>query len=302
MKIVDKRMVFINSNERDGGTISDFTIGLPPNLLTRNNNQSMRMVLNDLVLPYTWYNVQSSNQTFNVRENSESDLFECILTPGSYHVLQLRDHLKNRLDYYSSVYGFDYTYTVTYDEVAATFTFQANKSGFTPIVSFEFDSTSSYRLLGFQPNSVNHFATVDNQQVLVSTKSVNMMFTDALYLHCDLPTSNVNKGAGDKSTYSVSHAFAKIPVNTTPFSNIIYNNVNDDFVNNIPERFLNTIRFKFHTLEHNDIELNDDFSFTLKIEIIEDDERLIVNQNTAIGELLRTLLLQQHVKKSDENK
>ena len=106
----------------------------------------------------------------------------------------------------------------------------------------------------------------------------------------------MNKGSGDKSTYSVSHAFAKIPINTTPFSNIIYSNVNDDFVTNIPERFLNRIRFMFHTLEHNDIELNDDFSFTLKLEIIEDDERRLVSQNTAIGELLRTLLLQQHVK------
>eukprot|EP01051_Picozoa_sp_SAG22_P007328 SAG22_NODE_512_length_9579_cov_27.293143_4_plen_129_part_00 len=33
----------------------------------------------------------------------------------------------------------------------ATFTFQAYKSNHTPVVSFEFDSTSSYRLLGFQP-------------------------------------------------------------------------------------------------------------------------------------------------------
>ena len=302
MKIVDKRMVFINSNERDSGTVSDFTITVPPHLLTRNNNQLMRMILNDLVLPYTWYNVQSSNQKFTVRENSSSDPYECVLTPGSYHVLQLRDHLKDRLDYYSNASGFDYTYTVTYDEVAATFTFQATKQGFTPVVSFEFDSTSSYRLLGFQPDSVNNFTTVDNKQVLTSTKAVNMMFTDALYLHCDLPTTNVNKGSGDKSTYSISHAFAKIPINTTPFSNIIYSNVNDDFVTNIPERFLNRIRFKFHTLEHNDIELNDDFSFTLKLEIIEDDERQLVNQNTAIGELLRTLLLQQHVKKTGENK
>eukprot|EP01050_Picozoa_sp_SAG11_P037218 SAG11_NODE_14569_length_607_cov_1.194882_1_plen_54_part_10 len=31
---------------------------------TRKDNQKMRIILNDLVLPYTWYNVQSSNQRF----------------------------------------------------------------------------------------------------------------------------------------------------------------------------------------------------------------------------------------------
>ena len=63
MKIVDKKMVFINSSERDNGSINDFTITLPSHLLTRKDNQSMRIILNDLVLPYTWYNVQASNKS-----------------------------------------------------------------------------------------------------------------------------------------------------------------------------------------------------------------------------------------------
>lgn len=301
MKVIDKRMLFVNSNERDSGTVSDFTITLPPHLLTRNNNQKMRLILNDLVLPYTWYNVQSSNQKFKARENNGA-AFDVVLTPGSYHVLQMRDHLKDRLEYYSGTFGDNYTYTVTYDEVAARFTFIANKAGGIAVSSFEFDSTPTHKLLGFEPNSVNDFVfqTINGQLVLealTSTRAVNMMFTDALYLHCDLPTTNINKGVGDKSIYHVSTTFAKIPVNTSPFSNIIYMNVNDDFVTNIPERFINRIRFRFHTLEHTDIELNDNFSFTLKLEILEDDERLLVKQNTEIGELLRTLLLQQHVKK-----
>ena len=291
MKIVDKKMIFINSKERDSGTINDFTITLPTHLLTRKDNQKMRIILNDLVLPYTWYNVQSSNRSFDVRENNAAYPYQCLLTPGSYHVLQLRDHLKQQLDYYSATSGFNYVYTITYDEVSARFTFSAVKAGGTAVVSFEFDSTSSYRLLGFEPDSTNTFVN----QSISSTRAVNMMFTDALYMHCDLLTTNINKGSGDRSTYHVSNAFAKVPVNTSPFSNILYANANDDFLTNIPERFINQIRFKFHTVEHNEIELNDDYSFTLKLEILEDDERTLVNQNTAIGELLRTLLLQQHM-------
>ena len=55
--------------------------------------------------------------------------------------------------------------------------------------------------------------------------------------------------------------------------------------------------------EHGLIELNDDFSFTLKVEVYEDDEKRMVDQNSGLGELMRLLLLQNHVindRKSEE--
>ena len=123
------------------------------------------------------------------------------------------------------------------------------------------------------------------------------MYTDALYLHCDLPTTNVDKGSGDQSIYHLSSTFAKIPVNTSPFNNIIYTNINDDFVTNIPDEFINSMRFHFHSLNHQEIDLNDDYSLTLKLEILEDDEHELLKQTKINNKLLRTLLLQQHVKK-----
>eukprot|EP01050_Picozoa_sp_SAG11_P054912 SAG11_NODE_33268_length_278_cov_0.849162_1_plen_59_part_10 len=42
-----------------------------------------------------------------------------ILTPGSYHVLQFRDHLEQQLDFNSEMAGQGYVYTTTYDEVSA---------------------------------------------------------------------------------------------------------------------------------------------------------------------------------------
>ena len=291
MKIVDKVMVFLNSTERDQGTVSDFTISLPQHLLSRKKNQQMRLILNDMNLPYTWYNVQSSNNKFKVYEDDFSaTYYECDLLLGSYHVLQLRDHLKQRLDSYSILYGASYIYTVVYDELSAKFKFSAVKEGFEASYSFEFTSTSSHKLMGFEPNSDNPSAN----QTLESSRAINMMFTDALYLHCDLPTTNVNKSTD--GGFKISNVFAKINVNTVPFSNIIYHNVNDGFITNIPDQFINSLNFSIRTLEHNSIDLNDDFSLTLKLEIIEDDERLILKQNSTIMELLRTLLLQQHVK------
>ena len=53
MKVIDKQLLFINSNERDSGIVSDFHLSLPPHLLTCRPQQRMRMVLNDVVIPYT---------------------------------------------------------------------------------------------------------------------------------------------------------------------------------------------------------------------------------------------------------
>ena len=57
------------------------------------------------------------------------------------------------------------------------------------------------------------------------------------------------------------------------------------------------MRFHFHSHNHQEIDLNDDYSLTLKLEILEDDEHELLKQTKINNELLRTLLLQQHVKK-----
>ena len=54
------------------------------------------------------------------------------------------------------------------------------------------------------------------------------------------------------------------------------------------------MRFWFTTSDNTPIDLNDDFSFTLKIEVLEDDEKTLIQQNSGLGELMRLLLLQQH--------
>ena len=85
MKVIDKQLLFISSDERDSGSISDFTVAMPSHLLTCRPNQKMRMVLNDVVMPYTWYNVQSSNNTFQIVVNGFT--FDVTIPEGSYHAI-----------------------------------------------------------------------------------------------------------------------------------------------------------------------------------------------------------------------
>ena len=279
MKVVDKQLLFINSDERDSGTISDFTVSMPAHLLTCRPQQRMRMVLNDVVMPYTWYNVQESNRHFQIVVNGVTH--DISLDLGSYHAIQLRNHLSSKLNAHNV--------SVTFTETSSLFTFtMANPVGTNALV---FGSQGAHGLLGFSKDSTNTFSG----STLVSSKAVSMMFSDALYLHCDLLNTNVDKRAGDKSVFHLSTAFAKIAINTSPFNNIIFQNVNDDYMLNLIDKRVMELHFWVTTAEHGIITLNDDFSFTLKVEVFEDDEKTLVSQNSGLGELMRLMLLQHHV-------
>ena len=291
MKVIDKQLLFISSDERDSGSISDFTLSMPSHLLTCQPHQKMRMVLNDVVMPYTWYNIQETNRHFEIVENGGT-AFKVSLDVGSYHANQLRDHMRDKLNAAS---GVGYTYTVTFNEVSSKFTFTiGSPSG---VNSFGFTSetndlgASAYKLLGFAKASTNSF----QGSTLTSTKAVSMMYTDALYLHCDLLNTNVDKRAGDKQSFHLSTAFAKVMINTSPFNNIIFQNQNDDYMLNVLDRRVTSLHFWVTTAEHGTVALNDDFSFTMKVEVYEDDEKTLVEQNMGLGELLRLLVLQNHV-------
>ena len=70
-----------------------------------------------------------------------------------------------------------------------------------------------------------------NSQYLIDYLST--IFTDALLLHSDLPNTNVDKGTGTRETYHLSSVFAKVPINTSSFNNIIFENRNDDYLINV---------------------------------------------------------------------
>ena len=279
MKVVDKQLLFISSDERDSGTISDFTVSMPSHLLTCRPHQRMRMVLNDVVMPYTWYNVQETNRDFQIVVDGVTH--DVSLDLGSYHAIQLRNQLTTKLNAHNV--------SVTFSETSSKCTFtMANPTGTNALV---FGSKGAHSLLGFSKNSTNTFAG----STLKSTSAVSMMFTDALYLHCDLLNTNVDKRAGVKSVFHLSTAFAKIAINTSPFNNSIFQNVNDDYMLNIIDRRVTELHFWVTTVEHGIISLNDDFSFTMKVEVYEDDEKTLVSQNSGLGELMRLMLLQHHV-------
>eukprot|EP01044_Picomonas_judraskeda_P014062 COSAG03_NODE_2198_length_3015_cov_4.299623_1_plen_136_part_00 len=89
------------------------------------------------------------------------------------------------------------------EEVSSKFTFTIAAPSGTNSFNFASNKTA-YKLLGFAKESVNEF----QGSSLQSVGAVSMMFTDAVYLHCDLLNTNVDKRAGTKSVFHLSTAFA----------------------------------------------------------------------------------------------
>ena len=78
------------------------------------------MVLNDVVMPYTWYNVQGTNQNFQIVVNGVTH--DVSLDLGSYHAIQLRNQLTTKLNAYNV--------SVAFSETSSKFTFtMANPTG-----------------------------------------------------------------------------------------------------------------------------------------------------------------------------
>jgi hypothetical protein len=315
MKVVDKRLIFVSSKDRVQGAINDFVIELPPHLLKSEKPQFTRMILNDAVIPYTWYNVQASNQTLMVRE----ELLEygavvstrsqtITLDSGSYNVNGLVKLLLEKLN--DSENALLDTYTLAYNQNTGKLTLGSDfasypssgpltvNDGYRVVLTFQDDAT--HKLLG-GTRAGSHVLNgpvgleTSSANTLTLPQTVNMMFTEALLLHTSIPNTNIYKGAGERTTFHVSNAFAKVAVNTSPFNNIIFTNQNDDFMLNTPDDNINTVRFSLHTMEHDPIILNDEYSFTLKLEVLEDDEKDIKDMNAHSTDLLKTLILQQHV-------
>jgi hypothetical protein len=69
MEVVDKRLLFINSADRVSGSIGNFMVEIPPHLLQchKEKHQRMRIIQNDVILPFMWYNAQPSNNTLQAR-------------------------------------------------------------------------------------------------------------------------------------------------------------------------------------------------------------------------------------------
>ena len=162
--IVHKQTLYVNSANRLDESVSS------TNFLYRldidNNKEYDKVSLIDLVVPKSFYNISSSNNTITVEENS---IQRTITMPvGNYSRKSFRTVLQTQLN---SNAESGYSYTISYDQSSSgqdngKYTFVCTSVSPQPIVII---GTGCYEQLGFDKNSTNTFVA----DILISSNVVN---------------------------------------------------------------------------------------------------------------------------------
>lgn len=230
-----KRIYYINSRNRIGGTDSDFTY----NIDMKGLHEPTHVALLRAYIPKSYYSIQSGSNTLTLDEDGTTEIIT--LPEGNYSVNSLKTKLKALLDT-ASPNGWTYTITTpstTSQPQTGKLTFSVSgNSSVQPSLVFE---DGLYEQLGFEANSTNDFVA----DSLVSTNVINLQAEQTLFIHSDIiqDTDNV-----------LQEIYAS---NQLSYSAIVFENNNTkDYSKPLVSKTNNTYRFYLTDENSNKIDLN----------------------------------------------
>ena len=200
--------------------------------------------LQSAVIPYSFYSINSTNNTLIIDSNSTT--YTVSVTPGNYNITQMIQALLN---------GLGGLFSITYNSITNKITITNTTYEFT--VKKEGTINSS---LGFPDSS----DSVSLSRTLTCPFIVNLNQIRAINVEIDIPTYNVN--VAQKLNQNI---LATIPVTSTPFGMIFYEN-NNNFRINMWSNKLDSIRIKMLDNLGNLITFNNvNYQLTLQLDIVE---------------------------------
>ena len=199
---------YIDSNDRISGSNEQFQVQLRSEHPT---NSQLSIQVKQVVVPNTWYLINSSNNTFVVDDGTDKTV---TLTPGNYASLTaLATELKTQMDSATIL-----AWTVSADS-------QTNKLTFS--TSQDFDITVSNASLADVLGFVSGTNYVSSSNSLTSANCCNILGTQYIDVVSSISThSNVSSGNHN------NQMLARIPVKlVNPFDLVVHENVTGEAVN-----------------------------------------------------------------------
>jgi hypothetical protein len=177
MNSYNKKVFYIDSNNRMTGTTSDFTISIN----VEPGDEFTHACVLQCLIPKSYYLIQNGFNTFQLKEGIST--VTITIPPGNYSRRSFQIQIMLLLNTLSPNL---WTYSITYPNVATSadtglFTYSVIGNGASQ-PSFIFGSNIICEQFGFPANSTQVF--IANQ--LISTVVLKMVKEDALYLRSDL--------------------------------------------------------------------------------------------------------------------
>ena len=172
---------FIDSGERVAGTSNAFQ-SAPINLGVTNRYDSV--ILSQVVIPKSWYNVPQNYNTFTLKEKGVSTTIT--IPVGNYNKNNFQVVLAALL---TAASPNGKTYTITYPNIntqadTGKYTFTVTPWTIGDSFQFIFNSQSMFQQMGFDASSTNTFNTTTG--VLTSSNVINFQIISSIFITSDL--------------------------------------------------------------------------------------------------------------------
>lgn len=254
---LNKRFIYVNSNNRTSGTHTNFTYNL--DIKTFGDFDSVCLIQANI--PKSYYLIEAGENTFTLQEDVND--IKITIPPANYTRSSLRTVVENLLNT-NSVLGITYTITVPTSTEGDTgkFTFGCTGNMIQPALIF---GDYVFEQLGFNQGSTNNFVA----DTLVSTNVIKLQLEDSIFIH----SSMVDNGSDD----ILQDIFA---VDNPSFSNITWICPSLDMFSKKILRPETTTQFRITDEAGNDIDTNGiNCVFTL-----------IIYKSEDVGKLLKRVL------------
>ena len=347
MKVVNKQLLFIRSQDRNSGEINDFRITIPMNNIKVKANQYLRVTLGDIVLPRLWYNTRTNfNNQFAIGIDLGAGVTWYLINipDGCYTVDSLliklvgdntgtNGILNSGFNQTDPVTGVNYwtpqpaaqqaQFFMEYDEDNGKYKFYCTQSPAGAITTIRFDVDglasgltirSAWQLLGLSQLSSLGSATLGeyvfpaaapNTGDLYSNLIVTVQTEEAIYLRTDLQNWNVMRGGIginpvtgapiQRDGWEKANIIAHIPITVYPYSNIVYQNMNDDYSLLLPNPYIESIKLQMTDEFSNLLPVQQNYELTLKFETLEHTEMELKALSQQQLEMLKTLVIQREI-------
>ena len=229
-----------NADSYNDNNFSDCNFYLP--IIELPLQHTIMLSVQSCVIPYTFYNISSSNNTLIYMENSIQKTV--IIAEGNYNAINLASYLTLNMP----------NFTIKYNSISNKLTFTNSSFNFT----FSNNSTC-FILLGI---SITNLSSTN--KIYTSSACVNLLSKTCLCIQSNLPTSNINH-----KNLSEGNILVSFPVNVPPYSLITFQNSNN-FKTNLNSNTLSYINIKIIDQNNDIVNLNGCFfSLTLQIDVLD---------------------------------
>jgi hypothetical protein len=284
---------YLDTKYRSSGSLTSPNFNFPNNLIGIEDDERIRLTIQEMTIPYTFYQTENYNNKFIIIENGINRLIE--ISIGNYNIITFIFELTTKLNSSTSLY----TYIVSYIPQTNTLQYIATpKAGITiNNIKFNFDSSNVFSLYNINiGESLNEMMGYNNEIVNLTLNTTGTALTtvstipitmspgvENLYITINNSCENFSN-TDVNNVFSTSNILGKIPIATPPFSKIFYYDINQNFATIITNKYLDNLSFTLYNERFTEITPRKDYSFTIKIEIISNS--LTVETNNTLKELL----------------